>query len=258
MKLNLKARDWHNWISVILVLPMLLVGLTTVFIAHSKKLGLEEIEVTPFVSWLPGYGAQAMQEMAAEVRASLVAADGTQWLGTKGGLYRITDGRAVQEAELGRTEVRDLTESPFGLVVATRNGVWVRGAQGWHMALRGDAWDASLGSDGAVAVTLKDKGVLTSRDGMDWQADEPLRATLSGMPGQADANKPVTLQNLVMDLHTGKAFFGKGSEWIWIDLLGVVWIFLGFTGLYMWWRSQTKRRDAAIKRVNAATEAVHG
>jgi hypothetical protein len=57
-------------------------------------------------------------------------------------------------------------------------------------------------------------------------------------------------------LHTGKAFFGKESEWIWIDILGAILVFLGGTGLYLWWRSQTRRCEAGRNRI--AAEVNHG
>jgi uncharacterized iron-regulated membrane protein len=64
----------------------------------------------------------------------------------------------------------------------------------------------------------------------------------AGRPAHGAVEERVTLGKLMLDLHTGKAFFGKEAEWIWIDLLGGVWVFLGFTGIYLWWRTQTKRR----------------
>ena len=85
MKMNLKARDWHNWVSVILLLPMLLVGLTAVFLAHKKELGLNELDVTAYVSWLPGYGDGALARGAPEVRAFLLAPDGRTYVGTQRG-----------------------------------------------------------------------------------------------------------------------------------------------------------------------------
>ena len=43
MKLNLKARSWHTWASIILALPILIVGASAVFIAHKKSLNTEDI-----------------------------------------------------------------------------------------------------------------------------------------------------------------------------------------------------------------------
>lgn len=242
MKLKLNARSWHNLISVVLALPILVVAGTAVFIAHDKALGLKEIEVTRAVAWLPGYGEAAMREMKTEVRASLTAPDGSRWLGTKAGLYRIEAGQARQVEELGGLEVRDLVAAPFGLVLAAKNGVWLKDAAGWSKVQGGDAWSANLLPDGAVAVSVKDRGVLTSRDGSEWQADDGVMSALSAMAAQTQAARPVTLGNLVMDMHTGKAFFGTEWKWVWIDLIGGVMVFLGLTGVYMWWRAEKRAK----------------
>jgi hypothetical protein len=243
MTLKFNARTWHNWISVILVVPILIVAVTAIFIAHNQKLGLKEIDVTRFVSWLPGYGQAEMQAMKTEIRTSLVTSDGQRWLGGKGGLYQVVDGQARQVADLGTTEVRDLVAAPFGLVAAAKNGIWLKDEVGWRKVMKGDAWNASLNPDGSVAATLKDKGVLVSRNGRDWSEDETAAAALTAMPAETMTPKPVTLGNLVLDLHTGKAFFGKEWEWIWIDLIGLVMAFLGGTGVYMWWRGEKRRRE---------------
>jgi hypothetical protein len=43
MRFNFNARNWHNWISIILVLPILIVAITAIFIAHHKALGMEQL-----------------------------------------------------------------------------------------------------------------------------------------------------------------------------------------------------------------------
>lgn len=78
----------------------------------------------------------------------------------------------------------------------------------------------------------------------------PTRAS----PAHEIARERITLGKLMLDLHTGRAFLGKEAEWIWIDLLGLVWVFLGGTGLYLWWHAQTRRRNVARKQF----EASHG
>jgi hypothetical protein len=254
MQLNLKARDWHNWVSALLIVPMLLVGLTTIFLAHKKALGLNEIDLTPAVAWLPGYGEKAMAYKDMEIRSSLRLGDGSRWIGTQTGLYRLAGGEAVAVQELAGTQVRSIVAAPWGLVVAARNGIWTQGPAGWHRVHRGDAWHAALDPDGSVAVTLKDEGLVASRDGKAWQADDDARLALAALPAEARTAERITLGKLMLDLHTGKAFLGKEAEWIWIDLLGFVWVFLGGTGLYLWWRAQTKRRDVARKQF----ETLHG
>ena len=254
MKLNLKARDWHNWVSVVLVVPMLLVGMTSLFIAHKQALKLNEIDLSGAVGWLPGYGRMAAPGM--EIRASLALPDGNQWVGTQAGLYRIVDGQARVVEELGGTQVRDIVAAPWGIVAATQNGVWVLMQEGWRNAHKSDAWNASLNPDGSVAVAIKDQGLLVSHDGTKWQSAGEVRQTLAQLPAKMTVAERITLGKLVTDLHTGKAFFGKANVWIWIDILGIILTFLGGTGLWMWWKSQTKRRDAAHARLTQ--EALHG
>lgn len=256
MKLNLKARDWHNWVSVILVVPMLLVGMTALFLAHKKALGLGEIDITGAAGWLPGYGQTPVKQPKAEVRASLALPDGSRWIGTQNGLYRVADGASSAAVELGQTQVNALVAAPWGIVAAAKNGVWVLGRDGWRKARPGEAWNASLEPDGGVAVAIKDQGLVVSRNGAKWQPEASVRQALAHLSAETKGAERVTLGRLVMDLHTGKALFGKAAEWIWIDLLGATWVFLGFTGLYLWWRSQAKRRDAARGRLMA--EAAHG
>jgi hypothetical protein len=245
MAINFNPRNWHNWISVILVLPIIIVGVTAVFIAHDDELGTKDIDVTRAVNWLPGYGEAAMLAMRMEVRSSLTTADGQQWLGTKNGLYQVADGRARQVEELGGVEIRDLAAAPFGLVVAAKNGVWLKHAEGWDKVHKGDAWNAGARPDGAVAVTLKDQGVLLSGDGRAWTPDVGIQTALAAIPGETRVAKPIMLNNLIMDLHTGKAFFGKEWEWVWIDLIGLVMAFLGGTGVYMWWRAEKRKQGMA-------------
>lgn len=254
MQLNFKARDWHNWTSVILVVPMLIVGLTTVFLAHKKSLALDEVDLTPLVAWLPGYGGQATAPRP-EIRASLALADGRRWIGTKSGLYLVSGDRVAPVPALGDTEVRGMATAPWGTVVAAKSGIWVDGGSGWRLAHPGDAWHVGPAADGGVSATIKDQGLLISRDGRVWTPD-PTAAALAALPGRAGGAERITLGRLVMDLHTGKALVGKKAEWVWIDLLGAVWIFLGFTGLWLWWKGQTRRRDAAMGRLRG--EAAHG
>jgi hypothetical protein len=241
MKLFFKSRSWHNWVAVILALPLLIVALTSVFIAHKKALGTESIEVA--AGWLPGYRAAA-KEAAVEARTTLATADGRRFVGTQGGLFELRDGRLVAIEALGRTPVRALAEADWGLVAATKAGIWIERNGVWQRARAGDAWSADRQPDGRVVVALKDAGLLESRDGAGWAPEPQLAAALAALPAEASGER-LTLHKLVMDLHTGKAFFGKDGEWIWIDLLGLAMALLGLTGLWMWWRAEARKASLA-------------
>lgn len=74
--MNHSMRNWHTWGSLTLGLPLLLVGLTTFFIAHEKSLGINTIGVP--------LGGTASEPM--EIRSSARVGN-EQWLGTKQGIF---------------------------------------------------------------------------------------------------------------------------------------------------------------------------
>jgi hypothetical protein len=243
MKVNFNARSWHNWISIILVLPIIIVGITAIFIAHHKTLKMEQIDVTSYVSWLPGYSANTMNDNKFELRSSYIDAEGKQWLGAQNGLYQMIGKTITPVTAIPATQVRDIAESPWGLMVASKMGIWINTDTGWQQTYKGDAWNISANKNN-VSIAVKDKGILVSDNGKDWHASKAVLESINDMP-TAMLKEPITLEKLNMDLHTGKAFFGKTAEWIWIDILGAVLVFLSGTGIYLWWRGE-KRKKAAL------------
>lgn len=237
MRIGFNSRTWHFWISALLALPILIVGVTAVFIAHDRSLGLKEIPVA--AGWLPGYAGEGKGRHETELRAALVAADGSTWLGAKGGLVRTRDGDAALVAAFAGEEVRSLAETPAGILVGTKKGVWLGRDEDWHQVLRGEVWQIAGAPDGTLRAVLKDRGLLESTDGgLRWQV-APAMAALDALPRAP--MEELTLGKLVMDLHTGKAFLGKNAMWLWIDVIGVVMAFLSVTGIYLWWRGLRRK-----------------
>lgn len=246
MKFN--PRTWHNWISFALVIPILLVAVTAVFIAHNKAQGLKDIDVTAAVGWLPGYSEGEQAREQCEIGSTLRLADGHWLLDTKVGLFELQGDKAQPVASIGHTQVRDLPATPFGILLAAKNGVWLEQQGQWRRALKGDAWSLSLDPAGDVLASIKDKAPLRSSDGQDWQEQHQVAQALAlaALPAQA-ATRQVSLDNLVMDLHTGKALLGKKTEWVWIDAVGLVMSFLGLTGIYLWWCGERSRREMLLQ-----------
>ncbi|MFN4292316.1 MAG: PepSY domain-containing protein [Permianibacter sp.] len=216
-------RNWHNWISVALGVPLLLVGLTTVFIAHEKRLGTKSIEV-PIAS--------PVEEI--EIRAS-AAVGSENWLGTKYGVFRLNGADAVPVGGTPVDEIRDLLVHNETLLLAGKKGIW-RYADGQSSQLyQGDCWQLTSTTDGLRAA-CKDAGLLHSTDGTQWQ----MQAVQ--FPADLQITSTTTpLSKIIMDMHTGKFFLGKEYEWIWIDLLGFACVALGLTGLVMWMRGRRQR-----------------
>lgn len=232
-------RSWHAWLSVILALPILIVGLTAIFIAHDKALGLKDIPVS--AGWLPGY-ATSSPSTGVEIRAVLLGPP--TLVAAKQGLF-LKDGTTLAPIDRFKgIDVRGLAEHNGTILVAAKTGIWRQEGSGWKRVVDGEAWSVSVLADGKAAAVLKDDAVMLSLDGRTWAPDGDLKAAVAQYAA-AMPEKPLTLGNLVMDLHTGKALLPKATQWIWIDLVGAAMTFLGFTGLIMWWRTRRQKLKAA-------------
>lgn len=224
-------RNWHNWVSVVLGFPLLLVGITAFFIAHEHELGTKKIE-TPL----------SMKAGELEVRASAVY-QGQHFVGTRYGLFQVQEGEARPIANGVDDEVRDLLATGNGLLVAGKEGIWrytdASGGAKAEQVFAADCWQIAQAETGFTAA-CKDIGVLDSSDGSQWLARD-LRFSAEASALVKERGMP--LSKVMMDIHTGKIFFGKEYEWIWIDLLGFACVGLGLTGLVMWMRN---RRQKAI------------
>ena len=243
MKLNFKPRSWHTWSSLIVALPILIVALSAIFIAHRKALGTDEVNVA--AGWLPGYQASSAKNGRNDARTSLLTARGETLIGTLNGLYRLSGEQLIVINELAGTQIRGLAEAPWGRVAAARSGVWLEQDGHWRRVMKGDALSAAGQLDGSIVVALREKGLLASKDGEHWQADAHLATALASLPN--DGAEPLTLGRLIMDLHTGRALFGKDREWIWIDVVALALSLLALTGIYMWLHARRRRAKAQGK-----------
>ena len=217
-------RNWHKWIGVTLGVPLLLVGLTTFLIAHEKRLGTKELV-------LPIGG---LVSEPAEVRASALVG-GAQWVSTKQGLYRLEGDHAVPLTGSPADDIRDiLVMADQSVLLAGKRGLWHYASGQWELLYKAECSNIAVSQNGYVAA-CKDEGMLVSVDGQAWQPHSISFPSLSA----GEAGTP--LSKIIMDIHTGKLFFGKKYEWIWIDLLGLACVALGITGITMWVRSRRKR-----------------
>ncbi|MDO8310874.1 MAG: hypothetical protein Q7T25_02930 [Sideroxyarcus sp.] len=222
-------RNWHTWGSVALGVPLLLVGLTTFFIAHEKRLGTKEIVIP----------TSATVNDPVEIRAS-VRVGNEQWIGTKHGVFQLEGDRAAPIEGAPKDEIRDMLVVGNVALFAGKKALWRMelGKDGKAtQVLKADCWQVAANGDG-YAAACKDEGLLVSADGKAWQA-RAIEFPVQTAAMAAQAGTP--LSKIIMDMHTGKLFFGKQYEWIWIDLLGMACVGLGLTGLVMWMRGRRQR-----------------
>ncbi len=219
------TRVLHNWISVALVLPLFIVGMSTFFMSHDKALGQAII----------GYTNEAI-----EIKDLLKTSDGHTFLATKNGVYQAIDNKFIAINALS-SEIRVLEQLNDGrLLAAGKYGLWLHDLEGsWQKLHNADIHGLQILPKDWYLVT-KEQGVLLSSDqGLSWQQEPKMTQLLSSMA----TKRSLQLGKLMKDLHTGKAIMGKEYEWIWADILALVLVMLALTGIYMWWKSQ-KRKQA--------------
>ena len=218
------SRLLHNWISVALVLPLFAVGMSTFFMTHEKALG----------QYVIGYTTEGV-----EIKDVLNTADGRLFLATKNGLYQATASTFTPIQEL-RSEIRVLEVLDDGrLIAAGKQGLWLQDLTGtWNVLHQSDIHGLQILPELWYIVT-KEQGVLTSLDeGMTWQQEFKIEQLL----GTMENKRPLQLGKFMNDLHTGKALMGKQYKWIWADVLALALVLLALSGIYMWWRSQTRKQ----------------
>jgi hypothetical protein len=97
---------------------------------------------------------------------------------------------------------------------------------------------------------------VVESDGQLWRAAfNSLKGTLTAKPLEAAA--PLPWRNFLLRMHTTHVYpFSRGSiKWLWVlgaDVMALVLIYWGISGLLMWWQIKSTRRwGLAILAVSA-------
>lgn len=263
MKIKLSSTSWHTWSGLILALPVFIVGITAVFIGHEQSLGTKGVMVN--VSWLPAYSAEGKAYYYAEelkdIKAFYQDGNGIQYLGTKAGLMTF-DGIAITSVEdLQGKEVRSIAEKNGTLFIASKQGLWIKKQNNdWIQAHTGDVHGVFPKNDKNITISLGKYGALNSNDGGNtWSKFQGLENALAGVKPEQfvvkEATSSIPLKDLIMDMHTGKAFMGKNGMWIWIDVVGLAIVGLTGTGIVMWYLRRKKK--AQLVKLGAVAAQQH-
>lgn len=244
-----KLRKVHIWLGLLFLAPMLLVSATGLLLMHRKGLGLGEIMLK-----IPGYAAAQRPDPQATLSAGgvtlaagrtgvylkrggawertlaaparrLYAAGGHYYACAADGLYQSPDG-ARWSAALPGEDARALLFAPGGPHALTAGGIFTRRGGRWEKTAsfpRGklDARDLSS-APGGLLVAAKEGVFLVQAGRME---EEKLPA--------ASSDGRVSLQKLIVDLHTGE-FFGSFA-WPVVDGGALAMIALCLTGFYLWY-----------------------
>ncbi|WP_333795960.1 PepSY domain-containing protein [Rheinheimera sp.] len=202
-------RKLHVWGGVLIAIPMLIIGVSTIFIAHGDAWGAKQItfgEVKP----------------DAELKRVLTTAQGIM-LGGKQGVVLLDDAGQVKQSWLPQLDIKALRELNGQVYASGKMGLYQQQQDDWLQLYQGDVEDMTL-QQGKLTLLVKHVG-LVQQQGQEWQV---LRAD----SGKEEARN---LDKLMMDLHSGKAIFGK-YDWIWMDVLGAYIIIFTLTGVWLWSR----------------------
>jgi len=202
-------RKLHVWGGVLIAIPMLIIGVSTIFIAHGDAWGAKQItfgEVKP----------------DAELKRVLTTAQGIM-LGGKQGVVLLDDTGQVKQSWLPQLDIKALRELNGQVYASGKMGLYQQQQDDWLQLYQGDVEDMTL-QQGKLTLLVKHVG-LVQQQGQEWQV---LRAD----SGKEEARN---LDKLMMDLHSGKAIFGT-YDWIWMDVLGAYIIIFTLTGVWLWSR----------------------
>lgn len=255
-KFNIRKQlfNWHMWAGIIFTVPVILVSLTAIFIAHEKGLGTKKILVNG--GWLPGYQTNDadLAHYLDDVKA-FAHADGKQYYGTKVGVLEESEaGLRVLSGTEGK-EVRDIEVSGSSIFVASKYGIYQVTPTVTTELIKGDFHGIQI-DDKLIIASQGKYGVMTSSDGgKNWSQKGNLSdvipaaalASISSQLNQSGQMEAVAMEKLILDIHTGKAFFGDNAMWVWIDLIGLSLLLMTVTGIWMWYKRKYGKSSAGSK-----------
>jgi hypothetical protein len=249
--LNLWLRQWHQRAGLFAFFFMGWLGISGFLLNQSADWGLDAIRVkaAPIMAM---YGLYPQLPENAYY-------DGSNWLVTTTENSVLSGHRLAQQvpSPLGMVAVGKGSEEL--LYIATDDSIVIFDNQGQRIEeLSGYMLPAGhirrlgeLSMNGKDYVAIQGESVYATADGFSWQPVDDPEAAISWSEASeitdevrskslAYARPTVALEQLLIDLHSGR-LFGKLGSWL-INFVGIASVFLSITGIWMYWRTQSRRR----------------
>ncbi|KUO64656.1 MAG: hypothetical protein APF83_07945 [Lutibacter sp. BRH_c52] len=246
--------NWHMWLGIIITIPIILVSITAILIAHEKGLGTKDIAIN--AGWLPGYGSnEDIKLYLNDVKEVVIDSNKTYYASKLGVVIEEDKKLSIVKGTEG-IEIRDLQFIDNQLWIASKDGLFISENRIAKLLKKGDFHGINIHNKIVTASEGK-HGFHRSNDlGKSWESSkissevgkENLLAFTSAVENESYIQK-LTLEKLVLDIHTGKAFFGEGSMWVWIDLIGISLLLIGFTGIWMWYKRKYGKKNKVVKNL---------
>lgn len=243
------ARRMHRWLGAIAALFVMFIVISGVTINHSSQLGLGQSHVSQplLLDWYGLEGPEAIASFKV----------GDQWLSFAGSQLFL-DGAPVVPVSDGKGAVANgdilVAAGTQELLLMTYEGSLIERLP-WNVADRGLIKAVGLAADGRVMVEsgqqlwIADSQVLSWQqlENIDitpaWSAPEPEPASLTQTITKNYRGEGISVERLLLDLHSGRIFGPVGI--LVYDLLALAVGFLALSGLTIWLRS---RKNGSRKR----------
>lgn len=250
MKKLINFRKWHNWVGIVISLPILIIGITTIFITFQSSYKDKSFEPQINVSWLPGYSnllaEKELIKKRQEIRASITTANGRRFIGTGIGLFLIENDSIISFPELSGYDVHCIQQTKSTLWIGSKKGLYALALNSdeLKLALDKDIHHIEIINDSLLTVSDNKSLYITTDFGKSWQKDETLKQLIGSKHQISTIQTPkiIPLHKFIIDIHTGKALFGKSFEGIWIFLVGFSTLLLTLTGIWMWAKKKFKKK----------------
>lgn len=253
-KFNIRKQlfNWHMWAGIFFGLPIVVVSVMAIFIAHEKELGTKNIFVN--AGWLPGYQSSLddYTYYFNDVKAYYQDSNITLY-GTKLGLIKQTGDHYSVVVGTEGMEVRDILKTEAFFLIASKYGLLTYKNEAIIKVYQGDFHGLS-NVDGHLIALMGKKGIISSNDdGLSWTKPALLTDEIGAFQmdsilailSESPQMEQLSLEKMILDIHTGKAFFGEGSMWIWIDLISLSLLLMSITGTIMWWKRKYGKKGKA-------------
>jgi hypothetical protein len=233
--------NWHMWSGVIFTIPLILVSLTAILIAHEKGFGTKEVAVN--AGWLPGYSSEEnISHYLDDVKDVLITEGKTYYASKLGVIIENNKNISILKGTEGK-EIRDLQLIDNKLWIASKKGLFLMENGNATFIKKGDFHGINNNQNLLIASEGKYGFHTSTNSGKTWITSNISKTIGKEKTKEFSASiekskyvEELTLEKLALDIHTGKAFFGEGSMWIWIDLIGISLLFMTFTGIWMWYK----------------------
>lgn len=249
-KADMRLRRWHRRAGIAAFALICWLAASGVLLSRSEDLGFDRMQIDwPWLMSLYGLHAEApLQGFSA----------GDHWLASTED-FTLLDGRPLRPSI---AKPLGLVAAATQLAVATPNSLVLLSADGARIdELRTPILPIAnlrrigtlAGADGSIVV--QDLDSYVSRDGGDhWHAvsTEAVRWSQAVDLDNAQrrqllpyAQPRVPLEQLLIDLHSGR-LFGRTGSWI-ITVTGICALWLAPSGLFLWLRAHRRKRLARAR-----------